>query len=171
MIQQINLIMYTYTVPHSILPFWHSRKTSCEQPILLCEYNLGSFRTMVTSTLLKMSMDVICFTSSALLEDRKDFITARNEVGTRLYFHRRLWFCPHGRGHAWLVGGRACMVARGHAWLLGGHAWLLGEGACMVGGGHAWLAGGACVVGRGVGMGVHGCQGACVVAWLRGGRA
>ena len=98
-------------------------------------------------------------------------ITARNEVGARLYFHRRLWFCPRGGRHAWLPGwpvwlpggmvaGQACMVAGGHAWLLGGmcgcwgcawlpvgHAWLSGgmrgcRGACMVVGGHAWWLGG-----------------------------
>ena len=28
------------------------------------------------------------------------FITARNEVGARLYFYRRLWFCPRG-GSTW----------------------------------------------------------------------
>ena len=35
------------------------------------------------------------------------FITARNEVGTRLYFHRHLWFCPRGG---------ACVAGGGHAW-------------------------------------------------------
>ena len=32
-------------------------------------------------------------------------VTARNEVGARLYFHRRLWFCPQGGGGAWSWGG------------------------------------------------------------------
>ena len=42
-------------------------------------------------------------------------VTARNEVGARLYFHRHLWFCPRGGG-----GMHGC---GGHAWLRGG-AWL-----------------------------------------------
>ena len=115
-------------------------------------------------------------------------ITARNEVGARLYFHRHLWFCPRGGmcgcgGHTWLWG--VCMVARGHLWLPGGvcGCW----GACVVAGGYAWLqgvcvvAGGACMVARGcawlrgacmVAEGMHGCQRACMVAgghaWLLG---
>ena len=36
-------------------------------------------------------------------------VTARNEVGARLYFHRRLWFCPGGC----LVGGWGCLVLEG----------------------------------------------------------
>ena len=51
-------------------------------------------------------------------------------------------------GHLLLPG--ACVVAGGCAWLWG-HVWLLG--ACIVAGGCAWLPGG-----------MHGCQGARVVA-------
>ena len=58
-------------------------------------------------------------------------ITARNEVGARLYFHRRLWFCPQG-GWACLAGG---VHGGGHVWPGGvdgsGHAWW---GACMASG-------------------------------------
>ena len=64
------------------------------------------------------------------------FITAHNEVGARLYFHRRLWFCPQGGG--------VC-VARGHAWGAG----MAGRQACMAGG-HAWH---ACPPGRHYGYG------------------
>ena len=38
-------------------------------------------------------------------------ITARNEVGARLYFHRHLWFCPWGRG----VSQHALQVVSQHA--------------------------------------------------------
>ena len=41
-------------------------------------------------------------------------ITARNEVGARLYFHRRLSFCPWGGGiPACLAGGVPACLARG----------------------------------------------------------
>ena len=76
--------------------------------------------------------------------------TARNEVGTRLYFHRHVWFCPQGgsapEGGACsqgclvqrVPGPRGCLVTRG-AWsrgclVLGGL--LLGctcsQGGCLV---------------------------------------
>ena len=122
--------------------------------------------------------------------------TARNEVGARLYFHRRLWFCPQGEA-CMVAGGMhgcqgvcvvargvhgcqgvcvhgfwgVCVVVRGCAWLLGG-AWLLG--ACIVAGGHAWLLG-ACVVAGGWAWlpgGMRGCWGLCIVVggvWLLGG--
>ena len=104
-------------------------------------------------------------------------ITARNEVGARLYFHRRLWFCPQGGGmrgcrggvHAcWgacVVGGGvcgcqgACMVAGGmhgcwgHAWLLGGMCGHMGGmHSC---GGHVWLWGVCVVAGGGACMGYN----------------
>ena len=108
---------------------------------------------------------IIHFTSErdVLRIDRIDIFTARNEVGARLYFHRRLSFCPQG---GWMAGGCAwpweggCM-ARG-ACMAGGRAWwgVHGWGVCMAGG-HAWL-GEACVVGGVHGWGtVHG-WGACV---------
>ena len=42
--------------------------------------------------------------------------TARNEVGARLYFHRRLWFCPQGGAcsRRFLIPGGAW--SRGGAW-------------------------------------------------------
>ena len=78
------------------------------------------------------------------------FIIGRNEVGARLYFHRRLWFCPQGDvcgyegGCAWLPGGWGMRGCGGHAWLQGGMHGC--QGACVVAGG------------------MHGCQGVCMVA-------
>ena len=41
-------------------------------------------------------------------------ITARNEVGARFYFHRRLWFCPRGGGVSALgEGSRGGACSRG----------------------------------------------------------
>ena len=79
----------------------------------------------------------------------------RNEVGARLYFHRRLWFCARGE-HVWLLGGgmcgcqaEACVVA-GDMHCCQGACVIVG--ACMVAGGmhgcwgHTWsLGGGACM--------------------------
>ena len=42
-------------------------------------------------------------------------ITARNEVGARFYFHRRLWVCPRGGG-CLLWGGSRGVPAPGEAW-------------------------------------------------------
>ena len=61
----------------------------------------------------------------------RQIITARNEVGARSYFQKRV-----SRILSTGVGGGACM-AGGHAWQGGmhggGHVW---QGACMVGGMH-----------------------------------
>ena len=52
--------------------------------------------------------------------------TAHNEVGARLYFHRRQWFCPRGEGgRAWpggvcVAGGGVC--GRGIRSMSGRHA-------------------------------------------------
>ena len=43
---------------------------------------------------------------------RQPIITARNEVGARLYFHRHLWFCSRGGGW-WLVPGVSGLVMGG----------------------------------------------------------
>ena len=119
-----------------------------------------------------------CENVSIFIQNNKLIFTARNEVGARLYFHRRLWFCPQGGtgmcgcwgacmvagGHVWLWGcvcgcWGGCMVARGVCMVARGCAWLLGgmhgcqEGACVVAGGCVWLQGG-----------MHGCQGACMFA-------
>ena len=62
------------------------------------------------------------------------FITARNEVGARLYFHRRVWFCSQ-----WGVPGPGgCHGPRGGSW--GECAWSRG---CAWSGGGAWSRGGA----------------------------
>ena len=49
-------------------------------------------------------------------------VTARNEVGARLYFHRRLWFCSQGWGGvipACIAGGiPACLAAGLWGWYL-----------------------------------------------------
>ena len=71
----------------------------------------------------------IYFHSLDVAKEMNLFFTACNEVGARLYFHRRLLFCPQG-GHAWMG---VCM-AGGHAWM-GGHVWLGG----MRGWGYAWM--------------------------------
>ena len=124
-------------------------------------------------------------------------ITARNEVGARLCFHRRVWFCSQGGMHGCrgdgvcglgvcMVAGGACMVAGGwHVWLprgVHGCGGVCGLGVCMVAGGACMVARGACMVAGGwhvwLPRGVHGCGGvcgcwgACVVArgvWLLGG--
>ena len=63
-------------------------------------------------------------------------ITTRNEVGARLYFHRRVWFWSQGgclvREGAW---SRGCMVPGGCI-VLGG-VWSR-AGECMVQGGLVW---------------------------------
>ena len=51
--------------------------------------------------------------------------TARNEVGARLYFHRRLWFCPREGG----------VCSQGDAWSGGVCAW---SGGCLVRGCLVW---------------------------------
>ena len=58
-----------------------------------------------------------------------NYLITRNEVGARLYFHRRLWFCPRvcSRGGCLLPGGgawsrRGCAWSRGGAWS-GGSWW------------------------------------------------
>ena len=67
-----------------------------------------------------------------------DFLnTARNEVGARLYFHRRLWFCRRGDAiPACIAGGIPAYLAAGVPGL--GGAW---SGGCAAGGvcsGGAW---------------------------------
>ena len=65
------------------------------------------------------------------------FITARNEVGARLYFHRRLFFCPQ-----WGVRGRGACVTGG---MHGREARMAGSGGvCGRGGMCGWR---ACTVG------------------------
>ena len=48
-------------------------------------------------------------------QPQRAIITASNEVGARLYFHRRLWFCSRGAGggiSACIAGGiPACLAA------------------------------------------------------------
>ena len=66
-------------------------------------------------------------------------ITGRNEVGARLYFRRRLWFCPWGGGGgipACLAGGiPACLAAGGG---------VLSQHALQVVSQHALQQGGVC---------------------------
>ena len=81
-----------------------------------------------------------------------DIFTARNEVGARLYFHRRLGGCVVALGgggggmcHCSQKGMHVCLGVHGcsgggHAWLLWGGMHGCSGGACMVApGGHAWL--------------------------------
>ena len=71
-------------------------------------------------------------------------ITARNEVGARLYFHRRLWFCPRGclpRGGA-CPGG--CLVPGGC--LLQGRVVPVGSVCSWVGACSRGSAPGGCLV-------------------------
>ena len=89
---------------------------------------------------------------------QESIITARNEVGARVYVHRHLWFCPQ-RGHAW-PGGMHGWGGCGFGGMCGcGGVWL--QRACMAGG-HAWwgVHGGMCVAG-----GMHG-RGACVAGGM-----
>ena len=94
-------------------------------------------------------------------------VTARKEVGARLYFHRRLWYCSQGGTH----GGGVCMVGEGAV-----HGWGVCMWGVVCGRGCAWqgvcMAGGVCAVGGGGGRGMYGggmCGKGCMVGEVGGG--
>ena len=80
---------------------WHPSEGSVPRPT--CEPWKAYWGCSPVPSLLKPNRRLCSvwhpsFHPLSLLWGQICFVTARNEVGARLYFHRRLWFCSQGRG-------------------------------------------------------------------------